>query len=114
MGNPSLNRLRATPIRTFWSRLAVVLALCLLPACASVEVPPPGSAEEQRAIEQGRQADRQIRRQFGVYEDEELQAYVSDIGQRLAAESEWPSLPGLCTVRDSPSVNTFAVRGGCI
>lgn len=88
------------------------MLLCL--ACASVGIPPPGSPEEQRVIEQGRQVDRQIRREFGVYEDAELQAHVSRIGERLAAKSEWPGLPWKFTVLDSPSVNAFAVPGGLI
>lgn len=65
-------------------------------------------------IEQGREADRQIEAQFGFYEDEELNAYVTGIGERMAALSERPTLPWTFRVLDSPVVNAFALPGGFV
>ena len=62
----------------------------------------------------GREADPQIKAEMGVYNDAELQRYVSDIGMRLAKLSERPNLPWQFTVIDQPAVNAFAVPGGFI
>ena len=51
---------------------------------------------------------------MGVYDDPELQSYVSDIGLRLAKLSERPNLPWQFTVVDQPAVNAFALPGGFI
>ena len=64
------------------------------------------SEAEELAI--GQQADAEIRREMGVYDNQELQRYVSDIGMRLARQSHRPNLPWTFTVVDSPAVNAFA------
>ena len=51
---------------------------------------------------------------MGVYNDPELQKYVSDIGLRLAKLSERPNLPWQFTVVDQPAINAFALPGGFI
>jgi predicted Zn-dependent protease len=70
------------------------------------------SEAEELAI--GQQADAEIRREMGVYPDEELQRYVSDIGMRLAQQSHRPNLPWTFAVVDSPAINAFAVPGGYV
>jgi predicted Zn-dependent protease len=69
---------------------------------------------EAQEIGIGRESDPQIKAEMGVYDDAELQKYVSDIGLRLAKLSERPSLPWQFTVVDQPAVNAFAVPGGFI
>ena len=69
---------------------------------------------EAEEIAQGRQADAEIRREMGVYADEELQRYVSGIGERVASVSHRPNLPWTFTVLDSPVVNAFALPGGFV
>lgn len=98
-------------------RPARLAALSLLAACAVN----PATGERQlsligegQEIEMGREADPAIRQQLGVVDNEELQSYVSDLGQRLAAVSERPDLPWKFTVVDDPTVNAFAVPGGFI
>ena len=49
------------------------------------------SEAEELAI--GQQQDAEIRREMGVYDDPNLQRYVSDIGQQLARNSHRPNLP---------------------
>ena len=96
-------------------KLAVVLAAALITsASCTVAIPPPGSAAEQRVIEQGAEYDKAISAQYGIYEDEQLTAYVNRVGQRLAAQSEWTTLPWTFRVLDSSAVNAFAVPGGYI
>src|SRR5687767_15996787 len=51
---------------------------------------------------------------MGLYENDELQRYVQDLGMRLARSSERPNLPWSFAVLDSPAVNAFALPGGFI
>ena len=97
--------------------LAALVAAALASACASNPVS--GRREvslisEADEIALGRHGDSEIRREMGVYADEELQRYVSGIGQRLASVSHRPMLPWTFTVVDVPAVNAFALPGGYI
>jgi predicted Zn-dependent protease len=99
------------------SRLLPVITLAAFAACATN--PATGKSEfslmsEAQEIELGKQMDGEIRREMGVYEDPELQQYVSDVGLRLAKASERPHLPWHFTVVDAPAVNAFALPGGYI
>ena len=55
-----------------------------------------------------------ILQQYGRYNDEQLQAYVNDVGQRLAAKGDRPELTYTFTVLDSQETNAFALPGGYI
>jgi predicted Zn-dependent protease len=70
------------------------------------------SEAEEQAV--GRQADAEIRREMGVYDDPQLQRYVTDVGLRLAARSHRPRLPWTFTIVDSPAINAFALPGGYV
>jgi predicted Zn-dependent protease len=70
------------------------------------------SEAEELAI--GQQQDAEIRREMGVYDDQNLQRYVSDIGQELARNSHRPNLPWSFTIVDSPAINAFALPGGYV
>ncbi len=74
----------------------------------------PSLMSEEREIATGRKFDPKIRKQYGVYDDSELQAYVTRIGKKLAAQSHRPNLVYRFTVLDSPQVNAFALPGGYI
>jgi predicted Zn-dependent protease len=102
--------------------LALLLApaLALPAACARVVNPATGQTEftamtpEQEA-QTGRQQHPQVLVQFGgAYDDPELQAYVTGIGERLAAVSELPELDFTFTVLNSDVVNAFALPGGYV
>ncbi|MBI4263772.1 MAG: M48 family metalloprotease [Acidobacteria bacterium] len=99
-------------------RIAISIAwLSLLAACAVNPVT--GRRElsfmsEAQEISIGQQSDPQIKEEMGVYNDADLQAYVNDIGQRMAKISERPNLPWRFTIVDVPAVNAFAVPGGFI
>jgi predicted Zn-dependent protease len=63
---------------------------------------------EGREVSMGKEADQQVAASLGLYDDESLQKYVSDIGLRLARASERPELPWQFRVLDDPSVNALA------
>jgi predicted Zn-dependent protease len=69
---------------------------------------------EQQEVAIGQEMDAQITREMGLYDNPGLQAYVSDVGQRLAQASERPHLPWKFSIVDSPAINAFALPGGYI
>ncbi len=69
---------------------------------------------EAQEINLGRQADAEIRKQYTVYPNPALQAYVNRIGQSLAQRSHRSSLRYRFTVLDSPEINAFALPGGYV
>jgi len=94
-----------------------VLGLAFLTSCAVN--PATGSRQlslvsEGQEIQMGRDADPGIVASMGLYPDESLQAYVSELGLRLAARSERPDLPWTFRVLDDPLINAFALPGGFI
>lgn len=62
----------------------------------------------------GPQYHQQLMKQYQVYDDPELQAYINEIGQRLAAQSHRPDLKFTFTLLDDPMVNAFAIPGGFV
>jgi len=97
-------------------RISTALLVCLVFSLLAqpLAAAPFQEGDDRDEIEQGREADRQIEAQFGFYEDEELNAYVTGIGERMAALSERPDLPWTFRVLDSPVVNAFALPGGFV
>lgn len=69
---------------------------------------------EQDELALGRQTHQQVLQQYAVYDDPELQAYVQNVGQKLAANSHRSDLVYRFTVLDSREVNAFALPGGYI
>jgi predicted Zn-dependent protease len=99
------------------ARAAIAALVVLAAACATN--PATGKREislmsEAQEIAIGQQADAEVRRDMGVYDDPELQRYVSDIGHRLARVSHRPNLPWSFTVVDNQVINAFALPGGYI
>ena len=97
--------------------LLALLTTLLMAACATNPVT--GKRElsfmsEAQEISVGRELDAQVRQEMGLYENDELQRYVQDIGMRLARSSQRPNLPWSFAVVDSPAVNAFALPGGFI
>ena len=69
---------------------------------------------EEQEIQMGREYNSQILKMNPVYEDQELQEYVQQIGESLALKSHRPNLIYRFTVLDSPDINAFALPGGYI
>jgi predicted Zn-dependent protease len=105
-------------LNTTWGRVAVsgwLAALLVLSSCSTN--PATGKSQlalvsEQQEIAMGRESDQQVQQQLGLYPDNDLQAYVNSVGQKLAAASERPNLPWTFRVVDDPVVNAFALPGG--
>jgi predicted Zn-dependent protease len=95
----------------------LVAALSTLGACAIN--PATGESQlslftEAEEIELGAEVDQEFLSNSRRYDDPDLEAYVSDLGQRLAAVSERPDLPWSFHVADDEIVNAFALPGGRI
>ncbi len=98
--------------------LLTLLAAFLLPAC--VTNPATGkrqlnvlSRDEEIAL--GTEASQELIPQYGgAYPDQSVQAYVDEIGARLAqhVELEYADLPWEFTLLDSDVINAFALPGG--
>ena len=69
---------------------------------------------EQQEISLGRESDADVRKQMGVYNDANLQRYVTEVGDRLAKAAHRPTLPWTFTIVDEAAVNAFALPGGFI
>ncbi|MBX3622803.1 MAG: M48 family metalloprotease [Rhizobacter sp.] len=100
--------------------LPVLMSAALLASCGTQVVNPvTGQAErtvmsEQDEIAQGQKAHQQVLQEFGAYDNPALQAYVNDLGQRLARQSHRANLKWTFTVLDSPEINAFALPGGYV
>lgn len=103
-------------LRSIRSLFLTAVLLSFLSACASNPVTGSWDLAMPRSWDAnaGAEYHQEILKQYQVYNDPELQAYVDDIGQRLAAKSDWPELEYTFTLLDSPEVNAFALPGGFI
>ena len=97
--------------------LGCLLFLLLAQACAVNPVT--GRRElmfysEQDEIAMGKQTHDQIVQQYGLYDSQEVSAYVRSVGNSLVGHTHRPHLEYRFDVLDSPVVNAFAVPGGYI
>ncbi len=100
------------PVRLF-------CALTLAAAISSCAVNPTGGANfvlmsENSEIERGKEEHAKILESQAIYKDPELQAYVDQVGKRLAAISHRPDLDYVFTIIDSADINAFALPGGYV
>ncbi|HET7527411.1 MAG TPA: M48 family metalloprotease, partial [Burkholderiaceae bacterium] len=100
--------------------LPLLLAALLLSACGTQVVNPvTGKTErtvmdEQAEIAEGAKGHKEVLQEYGAYDDAKLQAYVNDLGQKLAAQSHRANLKWTFTVLDSKEINAFARPGGYV
>lgn len=69
---------------------------------------------EEQEIQMGKEADPQIIAQFGLYDDKNLQDFISQKGKAMAAISHRPNLAYEFKIVDSEVLNAFAVPGGYV
>ncbi len=98
-------------------RAALAAALAITTGCAVN--PATGKRQlvlvsEGDEIAMGRESDKSIVAEMGLYDDDALAKYVQALGARLAAKSERPELAWSFRVVDDPIVNAFALPGGYI
>lgn len=90
-----------------------------LGGCATVTNPVTGEREltvmdERSEIAEGRKGHQQVLKEYPVYNNPQVQAYVNELGQRLAKQSHRQNLEWHFTVLDSPEINAFALPGGYV
>jgi predicted Zn-dependent protease len=95
------------------SGIALGGVMATIPGCASN---PTGGTDivltsEAKEIEMGKRMHQQIMREYTRYDDERLQSYVNELGQKIAAKSHRPDIQYTFTVLDSDEVNAFAIPG---
>lgn len=69
---------------------------------------------EEDEIALGRKINKNILQQYRIYDNPELQIYVSRVGRDLAKNSHRSNLTYRFTVLDSKDINAFALPGGYI
>jgi predicted Zn-dependent protease len=101
--------------------ITLALAAALLTACATTTVTNPVTGKSERTVmdeasevAEGKKAHEQVLAEYGALANPRLQAYVNDVGQRLAKQSHRSGLAWTFTVLDSPDVNAFALPGGYV
>lgn len=103
--------------RTFYP---FILAPFVLSGCGNAVLNPvSGQAErsvmsESAEVAEGQKGHQQVLQEYGVVKDAGLQAYVNELGQRLAKQSHRNNLQWHFTVLDSPEINAFALPGGYV
>jgi predicted Zn-dependent protease len=99
--------------------LPLLLTTALLSSCATVTNPVSGLAErtvmdEKSEIAEGVKGHQQVLQEYGAYDNPKVQAYVNELGQRLAQQSHRNTIEWHFTVLDSPEINAFALPGGYV
>ena len=69
---------------------------------------------DRQEVELGKQIDQQIKREVRIYQNQDINSYVQQIGRQLAATSDRPNLPYTFQVVDDKGVNAFATAGGFV
>jgi predicted Zn-dependent protease len=97
--------------------LCTVFTILALSACAINPVT--GKKQfvlmsENQEVAMGQQSDPEIIAFFGLYEDPELQEFITEKGNEMAAISHRPKLAYEFKIVDSPVINAFAVPGGFV
>ena len=99
---------------------ALIIAFSLLSFLTSCAVnPATGSANlvlmsESREKEIGLEEHEKVLASMPLFEDEELLAYVREVGNKAAAVSHRPDLDYTFNIIDSPEINAFALPGGYV
>lgn len=105
-------------MRSGWS--ALFLSAALLAGCGSAMLNPvTGETErsvmsEEDELAEGAKAHAEVLQEYGVVANPALQAYVTALGAKLAAQSHRNQLQWHFTVLDSPEINAFALPGGYV
>ena len=95
----------------------VVAGLLGLQACAvnpATGTPNIVLMTESRELEIGKEEHDKVMASMRVIQDARLNAYINEVGQRVAAGSHRPDLTYTFTVIDSPEINAFALPGGYV
>ena len=96
------------------------ILFCLIPFLVSCAINPVTGnpnlvlISENREKEIGLEEHEKVLASMPLYKDEELLAYVREVGNRVAAASHRPDLEYIFNIVDSPEINAFALPGGYV
>lgn len=114
-------------MRIFRFHQIIIIALILAISGCTVQKSPITGQKRlyaytwQQEIQLGRDADKQIIDYYGLYEDEELTSYITEVGKNVLnvshmrrenTDPQFRSTPFTFRVLNSPVVNAFALPGG--
>ena len=103
---------RHLPLITLFLGCALGLSACAInPATGQANIV---TMSEKRELEIGAEEHAKVMQSMALLTDDELNAYVNEVGQRLAAVSDRPDLDFKFTIIDSPEINAFALPGGYV
>ena len=98
-----------------------VLSLLLMPLLGACSTNPATGQQQftalmspQQEVQVGASEHQKIIKQFGLYQNASLNAYVNEVGKRVTTDTERPDVNYTFYVLDSPIVNAFALPGGYI
>ncbi len=108
----SLSPTRHLPLIALFLGCALGLSACAInPATGQANIV---TMSEKRELEIGEEEHAKVMQSMALLTDDELNAYVNEVGQRLAAVSDRPDLDFKFTIIDSPEINAFALPGGYV
>jgi len=104
-------------MQRFIQPIGFILILLLVDSCA--KNPVTGKRDlmlmsESQEVAMGKESDPDIIKFFGLYDDKNLQKFIEEKGQQMAAVSHRKNLKYEFKIVDSPVVNAFAVPGGYV
>ncbi len=96
----------------------ILIGVMLLTICCAVN-PVTGDRDfmlvsEEDEIKLGQQTDVGVTKEYGLYDDQKMTAYVNEMGQRLGKLSHRPELDWHFKILDASVVNAFAAPGGYV
>lgn len=109
--------------------LPVLIVALLVNACVTMQVNPVSGNKRafgytwEQEVEIGRESDKEIIAQYGVYDNQDIGRYVSNLGQELLEDShmrredtapKFKNTEFTFRVLNSPVVNAFALPGGYV
>lgn len=113
----------------FKTTILIVVTTLFVPSCVSIQTSPVSGNKRaygyswQEELKIGKEADSEIIAQYGLYDDDELATYVSNLGNQLLetshfnredTPSEYRNTEFTFRVLGSPVVNAFALPGGYV
>ncbi|MBD2442669.1 M48 family metalloprotease [Dolichospermum sp. FACHB-1091] len=106
--------------------VSVALSLCLstiLPSKAidlspllfqGVQIFNLSNISDRDEIDLGKQMNQQLHKEVKISHNSQLHKYISEVGRRLAANSDRPNIPYTFQVVEDAAINAFATTGGFI
>ena len=80
----------------------------------AVDIIQVSNISDEQEVEIGKQTNEQVLNQYQLEENQQIQQYVSDLGQELVNNSDSRDIPFTFQVVESDEVNAFATPGGFV